>query len=98
MKATDKTTNVWQSLTAHARHTASTQPAEEVTAPLGFATRVVAQWKAAQENPTFAFWQRWSLRGAALACMTYALLATWSSLNPRPEAISVLDVPAMPNF
>jgi hypothetical protein len=86
----------WQTLIAQAR--TAPMEATDLSAPLGFATRVVAQWKAAQENPTFAFWQRWSLRGACAAMMAYALVATWSAGNPAPESIPVLDVPGMPGL
>ncbi len=88
----------WSILTTQARLHAANQPAGDDSMPLGFATRVVARWKAANENPTFAFWQRWSLHGATAAVMAYALMATWSAGNPQVEAIPVLDVPAMPNF
>ena len=88
----------WSALTTQARLHAANKPAEDESIPLGFATRVVARWKSANESPTFAFWQRWSLRGAVAAVMAYALVATWSAGNPQAEVIPVLDVPAMPNF
>ncbi len=87
----------WFHLTAAARHAAATQPAEDTTMPLGFATRVVAQWRAAQENPTFVFWQRWSLRGACAALVAYALVAAWSG-QTTASGISVLDIPELPNL
>ena len=92
------TTDPWQKLASQARQHAASQPEEDIAMPLGFATRVVAQWRAANENPTFAFWQRWSLRGACAAMAAYVLVAAWTAADPRQETIPVLDVPAMPNL
>ncbi|HSI63134.1 MAG TPA: hypothetical protein VLE43_08440 [Candidatus Saccharimonadia bacterium] len=63
MNRTDHSEHAWPRLAARAAQTS--QPDEE--APMGFATRVVAQWKTSPKEASFALLEWLTLRGLAVA-------------------------------
>jgi hypothetical protein len=71
-------------------------------APFGFATRVVAQWRAARRDESLRRWASWSLRTAmasVAACALLAFLQTWragSILLPLPEPPSLSPIESSP--
>lgn len=50
-------------------------------APLGFATRVVAQWQAHPEPPLAQLWQRLALRVLGAMALVLLTLATYDALS-----------------
>ncbi|QIF00329.1 hypothetical protein [Roseimicrobium sp. ORNL1] len=61
----DPADRAWPRLAARASTSPAVQPAAE--APLGFATRVVAQWKSHPREASFALLEWLALRGVAVA-------------------------------
>jgi hypothetical protein len=75
----------WERLTAAAHHA---EPRDDA-APLGFATRVVARWRALPQPSLAALWHRLTLRalGVAFAILLAGLAANFflaenDTLNP----------------
>lgn len=94
----------WQKLAAAARAAAAqAAPAADETPPVGFATRVVAHWRAQQRERALNLWSRWSLAtalGSAAACAVLALAPHFTRdpaeclILPPPPSDSLL--PALP--
>jgi hypothetical protein len=61
----DPAERAWPRLAARARTSPADQSAAEV--PLGFATRIVAQWKSQPREASFALLEWLALRGMAVA-------------------------------
>lgn len=59
----------WDRLTGWFRRA---RPSDE-SAPFGFATRVVAQYREARQNELFRIWERMSIR-AAIGCACFAAI------------------------
>jgi hypothetical protein len=92
MKSTPLET--WQKLAAAARAAGEqASPGADETPPLGFATRVVAQWRAQQRERALNLWSRWSLAtalGSAAAC---AVLSLAPPHTPDPAEALILPPP-----
>ena len=62
-----------------------TLPEQDEEAPLGFATRVVAQYQELRRNEAFRAWERLSIR-AAFGCATFAIFfGAYSLFNQRQD-------------
>jgi hypothetical protein len=70
--------------------------------PFGFATRVVAQWRAARRDESLRRWAKWSFRTALASTAACALLTLVrahrdsSILMPLPEVPSAALLPTPP--
>lgn len=70
--------------------------------PFGFATRVVAQWRAARRDEALNRWASWSFRTAlasSVACALLVFLQTGrekSILLPLPEPPQLTHLPTPP--
>ena len=87
----------WLDVAGAARRdlTAGLEP--DVSAPLGFSTRIVAQWIERRREEASWLWQRWSFRAAALS-VVIALLAVVADRTPnipRKEEGSLLPFPQL---
>jgi hypothetical protein len=86
MTANDQPPPRWKKLSAALRRAGvAKRPAgEDLSAPHGFATRVVARVQAdgRADAAGLALWRRWSLTGAACALLVFG----GSFLVPTPEA------------
>lgn len=76
-------------------------PEEIVTPPFGFATRVVAQWRAVRRDESLRRWANWSFRTALASVAACALIAfvqtrRTSILLPLPVAPSPVQLPTSP--
>ena len=86
----------WEALAA--RIVSETGPAGD-GAPLGFATRVVGSWRAAQRDEKLRRWSLWSLRaalGSAALCGLVVVLGLRKSEPPiliQPPAAEFLAPP-----
>ncbi len=96
MKASepDETGAAWDRLAGWHRIAAA---GRDETAPLGFATRVVARWADARRVEIQASWERLSVR-TALGCAALALVVTgiatpWDSWRSGGEDLILLPVP-----
>jgi hypothetical protein len=91
---------LWQRLSR--AHADSRSTAADETAPYGFATRVVATWRAMDRDARFQFWRSWSLRAALAAFVVCAVLAvaersqTAMASGPQPIQVPSLPLPALP--
>jgi hypothetical protein len=91
----------WQQLCEQSRRERTPQEPDE-QAPLGFAARVVAQWRELQANQRFRFWQRWSLRAALVALLLCGISmalqrnALAKSLNAEAPGIVPPTLPLPP--
>ena len=87
----------WQNVSAALRKAGvSERPAEEdLSAPSGFATRVVARYRADQraDNAGLSLWRRWSLAGAACAVLLFG--GGFLIKPPAPPAEPIIPVPAL---
>lgn len=63
----------WNRLITAFRALFSNTKEEQVEAPIGFSTRVVAQWQEWRKNELFRAWERMSIR-TAIACSTCAVV------------------------
>tara|TARA_R110002096_G_scaffold200639_13_gene384766 strand:+ start:19803 stop:20126 length:324 start_codon:yes stop_codon:yes gene_type:complete len=62
----------WNRLIAAFRMLFPSEKADDTQAPVGFSTRVVAQWQEWRKNELFRAWERTSIR-TAIACSTCAV-------------------------
>jgi hypothetical protein len=74
----------WEMGLRAARLAASPVPCED--APLGFATRVVAQWRAHPEPSLTVLWQRFALRVLGVMALILLTLAAYGALSSIGEA------------
>ena len=89
----------WERLVAHLA-----LPPEEINSepPFGFATSMVAQWRALHRNESLRRWASWSFRTAlasvaACSLFGYAQIRHDSSiLLPLPEPPALTDLPTHP--
>lgn len=72
---------IWARLTARFRRS---QPTDD-SAPLGFATRVVARYQELRRNELFAAWERLSIRAAIGAVCVAALFVGYAQFNEASE-------------
>lgn len=68
--------------------------APRVTAPLGFATRVLARWHDFRHLERYAVWRRWSL--AASGCSFAILLLVTSVGASRSDESPIIPIPGLP--
>lgn len=89
----------WQRLAQASRPNTPESPAE---APFGFATRVVATWRAMDRDARFQFWRNWSLRATLAAGVAVAILAVAErnqkaiAAGPAPLQAPSLPLPTLP--
>ena len=85
MKPESNLPESWEKLVAARRAAlAAAPPAQDDTAPYGFAQRVASYALALQRHRQLAWWTRWSLRAAGAASVAAALVA----LARAPESAS----------
>jgi hypothetical protein len=88
----------WQRVTAaRAEVRTAERAAQDNFAPFGFATRVVAHYRALDRSQRFAFWRTWSVRAMFAALAVVAVLAL--SQRSQPAVASPggsLPVPTIP--
>jgi len=66
----------------------------DLTAPFGFAGRVVAQWRATPRREKLRFWRLWTLRGSLAALAALALATALENARPSaPGAASAFLAP-----
>ena len=88
----------WERLVAHLPPAPENNP----DPPFGFATRVVAQWRAARRDESMRRWASWSFRTALASMAACALLAFIQTkregpiLMPLPEAPTPIHLPTPP--
>ena len=87
----------WDKLRAALREVGTTEPApgEDLSAPIGFATRVVSRFRADERAHVagIALWRRWTLTGAACALLLFG--GGFLLDRPNPPAESLIPVPVM---
>ena len=94
MKPESNLPESWEKLVAARRAAlAAAPPAQDDTAPFGFAQRIASCALALQRHRQLAWWTRWSLRAAGAASVAAALVA----LARAPESVSapLLGVPSL---
>jgi hypothetical protein len=95
----DPTSSLWDDIAAQARPHLPQPTEEELSAPYGFATRLVSQWEAARTaEAQLSLWQRLAWRGAALVgifCLA-AFLTLPSEAEPNRVIVPLpsLGMPA----
>ncbi len=66
---------------------------EDVSAPLGFSTRVVARWQELRRNELFQAWERMSIRtaiGCSVCAIVFGLFSfTKNQIELRQELLTV---------
>ncbi|MES2705869.1 MAG: hypothetical protein V4726_04625 [Verrucomicrobiota bacterium] len=75
---------IWSHLATRGAEEKHCAQSADLTAPFGFAGRVVAQWRATPRAEKLRFWRLWTLRGSLAALAALALAAALG--NPPPPA------------
>jgi hypothetical protein len=86
--------SLWDEIAAQARLHRPQPTDDELTAPYGFATRLVSQWQASREaQAQLSLWQRLAWRGVALTGV--CCLAAFLTMPPMTEHRVIVPLPTV---